>query len=51
MYERNLLVQVEEWTRGALRDPVQHFENRAKRECPVCGYYGNFVGAKWKSVR
>jgi SAM-dependent methyltransferase len=51
MYERNFLVQAEEWTRGTLRDPVQHFQTRVQRSCPVCGYSGYFVSAKWRSVR
>ena len=51
MYERNLLVQAEEWTRGTWRDPAQHFQSRLERACPVCGYNGYFVSAKRRSVR
>ena len=41
----NKLVFLEEWTRGTLRDPMQHFRKRSKRECPICGYRGNFISA------
>jgi SAM-dependent methyltransferase len=51
MYERNLAVQLKEWARGTLRDPVQHVQTRSIRECPVCGYRGYFVSAKRRSVR
>jgi SAM-dependent methyltransferase len=51
MYERNLLVQAEEWARGTWRDPGQHFQSRIPRTCPVCDYNGYFVSAKRRSVR
>jgi SAM-dependent methyltransferase len=35
-----------EWARGSLRDPMQHHERRARRECPCCGFAGIFVSAR-----
>lgn len=35
-----------EWARGTLRDPIQHFQKRTRRECSCCGFSGLFVSAK-----
>lgn len=42
----NWKVLAEEWLRGTLRDPGQHFRKRIRRYCPCCGYEGYFVTAK-----
>lgn len=39
----NILNLAEEWARGTLRDPGQHFRRRLKRSCLCCGYQGYFV--------
>ena len=44
----NLAVMMEEWCRGTLRDPAQHFRARLQRNCPSCGYSGHFVSSGWK---
>jgi hypothetical protein len=41
----NNLVFIEEWVRGTLRDPFQHFKKRAIRSCPICDYNGFFISA------
>jgi SAM-dependent methyltransferase len=41
----NMLVFVEGWLRGTLRDPLQHFRKRTVRECPICDYRGYFIAA------
>jgi SAM-dependent methyltransferase len=41
----NWLVYLEEWSRGTLRDPLQHFRARKPRTCAVCGFQGYFVSA------
>jgi SAM-dependent methyltransferase len=46
MMKLNWLVLAEEWGRGTLRDPAQHFRVRRRRDCPCCGYTGYFVTAK-----
>lgn len=43
---RNWPVLIEEWLRGTLRDPGQHFRPRRRRHCPCCGYEGYFITAK-----
>ena len=40
----------EEWARGTLRDPIQHFRARQRRSCPCCGYEGLFVSSGWRGV-
>lgn len=39
----NIRTFAEEWARGTLRDPAQHFRRRITRSCPCCGYEGYFV--------
>lgn len=39
----NLRILAEEWLRGTMRDPAQHFRVRQRRSCPCCGYEGYFV--------
>lgn len=39
----NMLVFIQGWVRGTLRDPLQHFRKRTVRECPVCDYRGYFI--------
>jgi len=41
----NPFVYAEEWLRGTLRDPMQHFRPRTIRECPICGFKGLFLSA------
>lgn len=43
----NLAVLAEEWGRGTLRDPLQHFRARTRRCCPACGFEGHFVSSGW----
>ena len=43
----NLAVFAEEWGRGTLRDPMQHFRARDRKSCPCCGHRGYFVTAGW----
>lgn len=38
-------VFIEEYARGTLRDPLQHFRRRQRRECTVCGFSGYFLSA------
>lgn len=45
------LTWAEEWTRGTLRDPAQHFQQRTLRECTCCGYSGLFVSANLRGPR
>ncbi len=42
---------VEEWVRGTIRDPAQHFQSRAERHCSCCGYSGYFVSARRRHAR
>lgn len=42
----NYATLIEEWVRGTIRDPGQHFRARVDRSCPCCGYRGKFVSAK-----
>lgn len=42
---------LEEWTRGTLRDPFQHFQPHTKRDCPCCCYSGRFVTSRWRGAR
>lgn len=37
--------------RGTLRDPLQHFEKRTKRTCPICDYSGYFVSMRLRGRR
>ncbi len=39
-------MHIQEWLRGARRDPMQFFEKRTRRHCPCCGYEGMFVSAR-----
>ena len=41
----------EEWIRGTLRDPLQHFEKRTPRICPICNYAGYFVSMRMRGRR
>lgn len=41
----------EEWIRGTLRDPLQHFEKRTKRACPICDYSGYFISMRLRGRR
>jgi SAM-dependent methyltransferase len=41
----------EEWIRGTLRDPLQHFEKRTIRICPICDYSGYFVSMRMRGRR
>jgi SAM-dependent methyltransferase len=43
----NSINWLEEWTRGTLRDPLQHFRYRSRRRCTCCGYKGKFVTSGW----
>lgn len=43
----NLAVLAEEWGRGTLRDPLQHFRARTRRHCSCCGFEGHFVSSGW----
>lgn len=43
--------RVQEWLRGTIRDPAQHFEAATSRECPCCGYSGRFVSAGQRKHR
>ena len=38
-------VLAEEISRGTVRDPLQHFRARQKRNCPLCGFTGYFLSA------
>lgn len=38
-------VFLEEWSRGTLRDPLQHFRARKRRNCTVCDFTGYFISA------
>jgi hypothetical protein len=40
-----MLVFVQGWLRGTVRDPLQHFRKRSVRECPICDYRGYFIAA------
>lgn len=39
----NLTRFLEEWGRATLRDPLQHFDKRSRRICPICDYSGLFT--------
>ncbi|MEZ6024207.1 MAG: methyltransferase domain-containing protein [Hyphomonadaceae bacterium] len=45
MTQLNWPVLAEEISRGTVRDPLQHFRPRQKRECSVCGFTGYFLSA------
>lgn len=50
-FRMNWLVFFEEWARGTLRDPLQHFTRRMRRECCVCGFKGLFIRSGRVDVR
>jgi SAM-dependent methyltransferase len=45
MTHLNWPVLAEEWSRGTLRDPLQHLRARTPRECTICGFTGTFISA------
>jgi SAM-dependent methyltransferase len=40
-----IATRFEEWARGTLRDPLQHFRSRRARHCPACDHEGYFISA------
>jgi SAM-dependent methyltransferase len=42
---------LEEWSRGALRDPGQYFAPRQTRTCTVCGFEGKFMSGPGRRER
>ena len=38
-------IYLENWVRGTLRDPGQHFTRRTPRHCPICSFSGYFLTA------
>lgn len=45
MTQLNWPTLAEEISRGTVRDPLQHFRSRQKRNCPLCGFTGYFLSA------
>jgi SAM-dependent methyltransferase len=45
MTQLNWPTLAEEISRGTVRDPLQHFRARQKRNCPLCGFTGYFLSA------
>ncbi|MBK6704734.1 MAG: methyltransferase domain-containing protein [Caulobacteraceae bacterium] len=45
MTQLNWPTLAEEISRGTVRDPLQHFRTRQKRDCPLCGFTGYFLSA------
>ena len=45
MTQLNWPTLAEEISRGTVRDPLQHFRVRQKRDCPLCGFTGYFLSA------
>ncbi|MCX7359345.1 MAG: methyltransferase domain-containing protein [Alphaproteobacteria bacterium] len=45
MTQLNWPTLAEEISRGTVRDPMQHFRARQKRNCPLCGFTGYFLSA------